>query len=314
MELLIAAVKRIASIINNGSPEDQHAAVEFLNATLNDSTIEAIARTAVEGLASRIDKNTATKAQDLLQVLSSLCNTLNSIQQQDLAQVVAMAMVNQVIANGTTSQLRSAGVKPAIMVIWFMQSSVLVDHLPRTLIDDVLAGIDVPGESPYRSRLISALLKNPAYISKLEYQSSEEAVGSLLKEWYSPGRLPRPDLAAIATHLLPLLLDKRPALAKSVLQALATQNPDEDVSYAYIPAWTAVARVGVITSGLKLAHLDSASLDCAIHHGDEEIRLGAWFVLSQCQSSTDQIEDIALGEDGLLSRCLTNNMAVPSLE
>lgn len=314
LELAIAAVKRLASLINNGTPVDQHAAVAFLQETLSETTASAIAHSVLQGLSSRVDKNMATKAQDLLQVLASICNALKSIQQQNLAQVIAVALVEQALSDGATGHLRAAGAKPAIMVVWYMQSFVSADLLPRTLISDVLEGIDVPGESPYRSRLISALLSNPAYISKLGFQTVEEAIGMSLRDWYSPGRLPRSDLAAIATHLLPLLLEKRPALAKSVLQALATATSNKDVQYAYIPAWTAVARVGVIASGLKLVDLDPASLDCAINHGDEEIRLGAWFTLSQSQGATDQIEDIALGKDGLLSECLSNNMAVPSLE
>lgn len=256
----------------------------------------------------------ATKAQDLLQVSSSLCSALASIQQHDLTQVIAMAMVKQVIDNGSTNALRVAGAKPSIMVLWSMQSFVHTEYLPRSLIADVLEGIDVPGESAYRSRLISALLSNPTYISKLGFQTSGEAVASLLKDWYTPGRLVRSDLAAMSTHLLPLLLEKRPALAKNVLQILATASLEEHAKYAYIPAWTAVARVGIVTSGLKLADLDPASLDCAINHGDDYIRLGAWFIVSQCQSATDPIERIALGQNGLLSRCLSNNMAVPSLE
>jgi hypothetical protein len=314
LELAIAAVKRLASLINNGTSVDQLAAVAFLQETLSATTASAIARSVLQGMSSRVEKNMATKAQDLLQVLASVCNALKSIQQEHLAQLIAVALVEQVLSNGATGHLRAAGAKPGIMVVWYMQSFVPADLLPGTLISDVLEGIDVPGESPYRSRLISALLGNPAYISKLGFGTSEEAVRSLLREWYSPGRLSRSDLAAIATHLLPLLLEKRPALAKSVLQALATAHSSEDDRYAYIPAWTAVARVGVVASGLKLVDLDPASLDCAINHGDEEIRLGAWFTLSQCQGATDPIEDIALGNDGLLSMCLSNNMAVPSLE
>ena len=256
----------------------------------------------------------ATKAQDLLQASSSLCSALASIQQHDLAQVIATAMVNQVIENGSTNSLRVAGVKSSIMVLWSMQSYVHAEYLPRSLIADVLEGIDVPGESAYRSRLISALLRNPTYISKIGFQTSEEAVASLLKDWYAPGRLARSDLTAMSTHLLPLLLEKRPALAKNVLQILATADLGENAHNAYLPAWTAVARVGIISSGLKLADLDPASLDCAINHGDDDIRLGAWFIVSQCQSATDPIERIALGPNGLLSRCLSNNMAVPSLE
>jgi hypothetical protein len=314
LELAVAAVKRLASLINNGTPVDQLAAVGFLQQTLSEKTASAIARTVLQGLSSRVDKNIAIKSQDLLQVLASICNALRSVQQPSLAQVIAVALVEQVLSNGAASHLRAAGAKPGIMVVWYMQSFVPADLLPPTLISDVLEGIDVPGESPYRSRLISALLGNPAYISKLGFETSEEAVGSLLREWYFPGRLSRSDLAAIATHLLPLLLEKRPALSKSVLQALATDASIKDAKYAYIPAWTAVARVAVIASGLKLVDLDPSSLDCAINHGDEEIRLGAWFTLSQCQGATDQIEDVALGTDGLLSRCLSNNMAVPSLE
>jgi hypothetical protein len=116
---------------------------------------------------------------------------------------------------------------------------------------------------------------------------------------------------------LPLLLEKRAHLAKSVLNDLRGRIQQEDQindSFAYISAWTAIARVGVVTAGLKLADLHSPSLDCAINHADDEIRLGAWFILSQCPSPTDQIEDIALGEDGLLSRWFHNNMAVSNLE
>ena len=314
LELTTAAVRRIASLINNGGPPDQQAAAVSLKTALTEGTAAAMAHAVVEGLSSRVDKHLATKAQDLLQVSSSLCNALATIQQHDLVHIIAMAMVKQVCDNGSTKSLSAAGAKPKIMVLWSVQSFVHSEFLPQSLIADVLEGIDVPGESAYRSRLISALLSNSTYISKLGYSDVEEAITSLLRSWYSPGRLVRSDLAAISTHLLPLLLEKRPSLAQNVLQTLATADSKEDAKFAYISAWTAVARVGVISSGLKLGDLDPASLDCAINHGDEEIRLGAWFIVSQCQSATDPIEHIALGQDGLLSRCLSNNMAVPSLE
>lgn len=318
LDLAGVAVKRLTSLVNNGAPDIQAGALEVIEDTISGSTATPISRTVVECMSSVVDKSVATKAQDLLQLLASMCHALTNVQQQSQAQAIATPFIEQVIGKGcTTSHLGAAGSKPAIMILWHLQGFVSVQALPATLIEGVLAGIDVSGESSYRGRLIAALIQNQGYIRTLGFQDSEEAIATFLKRWYTSGELSRSDLSSISIHLLPLLLEKRANLAQRVLQDLRESSSKTDQAgdeYAYILAWTAIARVGVVTSGLKLAELDPSSLECAINHGDDEIRLGAWFILSQCPSSTDQIEQVALGEDGLLFRWFQNNMAVSNME
>lgn len=318
LDLAGVAVKRLTSIINNGKPDIQAGALDVIKDTFSGPSAIHLAQTVVECVSSVVDKSVATKAQALLQLLASMCHALVSTQQHSQAQNIATPFIEQVIGKGsTTSHLGAAGAKPSIMVLWHIQSFVPVQALPSSLIEDILAGIDVSGESSYRGRVIWALIQKPAYIQTLGFQTSEEAIATFLKQWYTSGELSRSDLSAVSIHLLPLLLEKRANLAQRVLRDLRESLSTTDhagAEYTYMPAWTAIARVGVVTSGLKLAELDSSSLECAINHGDDEIRLGAWFILSQCPSPTDQIEKVALGEDGLLFRWFANNMAVSNME
>lgn len=318
LDLAGVAIKRLTSFINNGTPDAQAGALDFVKSTFTGTQAAVIVRTTVEGMSTVVDKTVSTKSLDLLHLFASLCHALAKIQQHEQAQWIATPFVEQVVGeDSTTRHLGAAGAKPAILIIWSMQSFVPVQTLPTSLIEDVLGGIDVSGESSYRGRLISALIQNQAYIETLGFQTADQAIATFIKRWYQPGALSKSDLSAIGLHLLPLLLEKRADIAKRVLQELrhgiSTKGENDD-RYAYIPAWTAIARVGVVTSGVKLAELDSSSLECAINHGNDEIRLGAWFILSQCPSPTDQIEQVALGENGLLFRWFSNNMAVSNME
>lgn len=317
LDLASVAVKRLTSLVDNGSPDVQAQALDFIKSTLAGPNAPVMARTIVQGMSTVVDKSVSMKSQDLLQRLASMCQVLTNVQQQEQARGIASPFIEQIVGKNSTSRhLGAAGAKPAIMILWQVQGFVQAQALPTTLIEDILGGIDVSGESSYRGRLISALIHNQAYIQTLGFQSSEEAIATLLKQWYQPGALSKSDLSAIGIHLLPLLLEKRADLAKSVLRNLqkGISADEAEDKYAYIPAWTAIAKVGVVISGLKLAELDSSSLECAINHGGDEIRLGAWFILSQCPSPTDQIERVALAEDGLLFRWFSNNMAVSNME
>jgi hypothetical protein len=307
LDLAGVAIKRLTSFVNNGTPDVQAGALDFVQSTFAGTQAAVIARTIFEGMSTVVDKSLSTKSQDLLQLFASLCLALAKVQQHEQAQKIATPFVEQVVGEGsTTRHLGAAGAKPAILILWSMQSFVPVQTLPTSLIEDVLGGIDVSGESSYRGRLISALMQNQAYIETFGFQTTDQAIATFIKRWYQPGVLSKSDSSAIGIHLLPLLLEKRADIAKAVLQDLRERIPTEDRAddkYAYIPAWTAIARVGVVTS-----------LECAINHGDDEIRLDAWFILSQCPSPTDQIEQVALGEDGLLFRWFSNNMAVSNME
>ncbi|KAJ9116360.1 hypothetical protein QFC22_004801 [Naganishia vaughanmartiniae] len=315
-DLAVAAVKRLNSLLTKVSADVQQDAVRIVKALLSRPATDAIARAIFDGTSTLADKSTAQKANDLLQGLTSMCQILTGLGQGEQAERIATPFVTNCIVNGSTAHLRVAGAKPVIVILSHMQSFVNVDTLPQNLIDEVLQGIDISGESAYRSRLILGLISNRAFVLRLGYRDSQEAAVALLRTWYRPGQLPKSDLSALSIHFLPVLLEKYPTLAVHSLQDLsqsASTATHADKS-AYLAAWTAIARVAVVVSCLKLAKLDMRLLKWAIHHADDAVRLDVWFILTRCSSPTDQLEDVLLGEDGLIAEWLSSNMSVPSLE
>ncbi|KAJ9099209.1 hypothetical protein QFC21_004089 [Naganishia friedmannii] len=315
-DLAVAAVKRLNSLMTKASPDVQQDALRTIKTSLSESAANAIARAVLDGTSTLAEKSTAQKAHDLLQGLASMCQILTGLNQGEQAASIAAPFVESGIVNGSTAQLRVAGAKPMIVILSHMQNFVNANSLPEDLIGEVLQGIDISGESAYRSRLILGLISNQAYTQRLGYPGSQEAAAALLRTWYRPGQLSKSDLSALSIHFLPILLEKYPTLAvhslKDISQSASTAAIGD--KSAYLAAWTAIARVAVVVSCLKLAELDMRLLKWAIHHGEDSIRLDAWFILTRCSSPTDQLEDLLLDEQGLIAEWLSSNMSVPSLE